>query len=80
MEVTPLEEIGDLEAESYTILGRVTVVSMKLVVLGHIPLGVWIVCLSWPLDCIAHVLHDGYTLNGLDIEGIFRDLGSVPVV
>ena len=55
-------------------------VSMKLAVLGDIPLGVWIICLLWPLDYIAHVLHDGYTLNGFDIEGVLRDLSSVPVV
>ena len=57
-----------------------TVVSMELAVLGDIPLGIWIVSLLWPLDCIAHVLHDGYTVNGFDIEGVLRDLSSVPVV
>ena len=41
--MTPLEEIGDLEAEGYAVWGRVTVISMKLVVLGDIPLGVWII-------------------------------------
>ena len=80
MEVTPLEEIGDLEAESYAIWGEVTMVSMELVILGDIPLGVGIVSFSWPLDCIAHVLHDGYTLNGFDFEGVLEDLSSVPVV
>ena len=80
MEVTPLEEIGDLEAESYAVWGRVTVVSMELAVLGDIPLGVWIVSLPLPLDCIAHVLHDGYTLNGFDIEGVLGDPSSIPVV
>ena len=80
MEVTLLEEIGELKAESYAVWGRVTVVSMELAVLGDIPLGVWIVSLPWRLDHIAHVLHDGYTLNGFDIEGVLRDLSSVPVV
>ena len=53
---------------------------MELTVLGDIPLGVRIVSLLWPLECIAHVLHDGYTLNGFDIEGILGDPSSVPVV
>ncbi len=55
-------------------------VSMELTVLGDIPLGVWIVSLSWPLDCIAHVFHDCYTLDGFDIEVVFGDLGSVLMV
>ena len=46
---------------------------MKLTVLSDVPLGVWIVCLPWPLDCVAHVLHDGYALNGFDIECVLRD-------
>ena len=53
---------------------------MELAVLGDIPLGVWIVRLPWPLHCVAPVLHDGYALNGLDIECVFRDPGSVPMV
>ena len=57
-----------------------TVVSMELAVDGDIPLGVWIVTLSWPLDYIAHGFHDGYTLDGLDVEGVFRDPSSVPMV
>ena len=80
MEVTPLEEVGDLEAGCYAIWGRVTVVSMKLAILGDIPLGVWIISLPWPLDCIAHVLHDGYTLNGFDIEGVLGDSSLILVV
>ena len=55
-------------------------VSMEFTVLGDIPLGVWIVNLPWPLDCIAHCFHDGYALNGLDIEGVLRDPSSVPMV
>ena len=55
-------------------------VYVELAVLGDIPLGVWIVSLLWPLDCIALVLHDGYTLNGFDIEGVLGDPSSVPVV
>ena len=45
LEVTLLEEVGDLEAQSYAVWGRVTVVSMEFAVLGDIPLGVWIVTL-----------------------------------
>ncbi len=45
-----------------------TVVSMEFAVLGDILLGVWIVTLPWPLDCIVHSFHDGYTFDGLDIE------------
>ena len=78
--MTPLEEIGDLEAKCYAVWVRVTVISMKLAVLGDIPLGVWIIHLPWPLDCVAHVLHDGYTLNGFNIEGVLGDPSSVPVV
>ena len=55
-------------------------VSMELTVLGDIPLGVWIISLPWKLDYIAHVLHDGYTLNGFDIKGILGDPRSVPMV
>ena len=55
-------------------------VSMEFTVLGDILLRVWIVSLSWPLDCIAHVFHDGYTLNGFDIEGVLGDSSSVPMV
>ena len=80
MEVTPLKEVGDLEADSYAIWGRVTVVSIKLAILCDIPLGVWIVCLPWPLDYIALVLHDGYILNGFDIQGILGNPSSVHVV
>ena len=41
---------------------------MEFAVLGDIPLGVWIISFPWPFDCIAYVLHDGYTLNGFNIE------------
>ena len=57
-----------------------TVVSMEFTVLGDISLGVWIVNLPWPLDSIAHGFHDGYTFDGLDIEVVFEDLSSVPLV
>ena len=80
LEVTPLEEVGDLEAELYAVWGRVTVISVKLAILGDIPLGVWIVRLPWPPNGVAHVLHDSYTLNGFDIEGVLGDPSSVPVV
>ena len=53
-------------------------ISMELVLLGDIPLGVWIVRLPSPLDCVAHVLHDGYALNGFDIECILRDSSWSP--
>ena len=53
---------------------------MKLAVLGDISIGVWVIRLPWPLDYVAHVLHDGYTLNGFDIEGVLGDPSSVPVV
>ena len=53
---------------------------MELAVLGDIPLGVWIVNLLWPLDFIADVLNDGYILDGFDIEGVFGDPSSVPMV
>ena len=53
---------------------------MELAILGDIPLGVWIVHLPWSFDCVAHVLHDGYALNGFDIECVLRDPSSVPVV
>ena len=78
--MTPLEEVGDLEVKSYAVWGRVAVVSMELAVLGDIPLGVWIVRLPRPLNCVAHVLHDGYTLNGFNIEGVLGDPSSDPVV
>ena len=80
LEVTPLKEVGDFKAECYAVWGQVTMVSMELTVLGEIPFGVRIVCLLWPLDCIAHVLHDGYTLNGFNIEGVLEDPSLVPVV
>ena len=70
--MTPLEEISNLEAECYAVWGRVTVISMKLAVLGDISLGVWVIRLSWPLDFVAHVLHDGYTLDGFVIEGVLE--------
>ena len=47
-----------------------TVVSVELAVFVDIPLEVWIIGLPWPLDCITHVLYDGYTLDGFDIEGV----------
>ena len=40
MEVTPLEEIDDFEAKCYAVWGRVTVISVKLAILGDIQLGV----------------------------------------
>ena len=55
-------------------------ISMKLTVLGDISLGIWIVILPWPFDCVANGFHDGYTLDGLYIEGVFGYLSSVPLV
>ena len=54
-------------------------VSMKLIVLGNIPLGIWIVILLRPSDCVTHVLHNCYTLDGLNVEIIFRNSSSVPL-
>ena len=55
-------------------------ISIKLVVFGDIPLGIMMVILSWPFDCVAHSFHDGYALDGLYIEGVFGDPSSVPLV
>ena len=52
---------------------------MELAVFGDIPLGVWIVVFSGPLNYVALGFHDGYTLNGLCIEGVFGDPSSVPL-
>ena len=54
-------------------------VAMEFTVFGHIPLGVWSDCLSWPFDRVTHVLHDSYTLDGFDIECVFWDPGAVPM-
>ena len=54
-------------------------ISMELAVLRNIPLGIWIIILSGPFDCVAHSFHDGYALDGLDIEGVFRNPISVPL-
>ena len=53
---------------------------MELAVFGNIPLGVWIVILPWPFDCIAHGFHDGYAFDGLYFEGVFQDPSLVPLV
>ena len=55
-------------------------ISVKLAIIGDIPLGVWIIRLPWPIDCVDHVLHDGYALNGFDIECVLRDSSSIPMV
>ena len=55
-------------------------ISMKLALLGDILLGIWIVILLWPFDCVAHSFHDGYALDGLYIECVFGDLSSVSLV
>ena len=49
-------------------------ISMKLIVLGDIPLGIKIVIVPWPFDYVAHSFHDGYALDGLYIEGVLGDL------
>ena len=78
--MAPLEKVGDLKVKRYALCGRMVVVSMELAIFGDVPLGVRIVYLPWPLDCVAHAFHDGHALNGFDIEGVLRDPGSVPVV
>ena len=52
---------------------------MELAVLRGLPLGVWIVILPGPFDCVAHGFHDCYALDGLYIEGVFRDSSLVPL-
>ena len=46
---------------------------MELAVLHDIPLGIWIVVLLRPFDCVAHGFHDCYALDGLYINGVFKD-------
>ena len=55
-------------------------VPMELIVFGDILFGVRIVILLWPLDCVVHGFHDGYALDGLNIEDILGDPSSVPLV
>ena len=55
------------------------VISMELAVLRAIPLGIWIVILLGLFDCVAHIFHDCYVLDGLYIEGVFGDPSSVPL-
>ena len=52
---------------------------MELIVLRGIPLGIRIVILSGPFDCVAYSFHNWYALDGLYIEGVFGDLSSVPL-
>ena len=52
-------------------------IPMKLAVLGNIPLEIWIVVLPGLSDCVTHVLHNCYTLDGFNVEIIFRNLSSV---
>ena len=40
---------------------------MELAVLGDIPLGIWVVVLPGPFNCVAHCLHDSHTFDGLYI-------------
>ena len=47
-------------------------ISMKLVILGNIPLGIWIVVLSGPSDCVTHVLYNSHVLNEIDVEVVFK--------
>ena len=74
--MTPLKEVGDLEAKSYAVWGRVAMILVELAIFGGIPFGVWIVILPRPFDYVAHGFHDGYALDGLYIEGILRDPSS----
>ena len=48
------------------------VIPMKLAILDNIPLGIWIVVLPGPSNCVGHILHDSHTLDGLYIEVILR--------
>ena len=52
-------------------------IPMEFTVLGSIPLGVWVVGLSEPSDSVDHILHDGDTLNELDIEVVFGNPSMV---
>ena len=53
------------------------IVSTELAVLVDIPLGIWVVVLPGPFDCVSHCLHDCYTLDGLYIEVVLRNPSSV---
>ena len=55
-------------------------ISMELGVLHDIPLGIWIVSLLGPSDCVAHGFHDCYTLDGLYIKVVFNDSSPVSLV
>ena len=50
---------------------------MELIPLGSVSLGVWIVGLAWPLHSVPQTFHDGHNFNGLDIEVILWDPGTV---
>ena len=52
-------------------------VLMEFTPLGNVLLGVRIVRLARPLDGVSHTLHDGHNLNGLDIEVVFGDTGTI---
>ena len=55
-------------------------ISMELVVLRGIPLGICIVILPRPFDCVAYGFHDCYTLDGLYIKVVLRNSSSVSLV
>ena len=50
---------------------------MELTPLGSVPLGVRIVGLLGQSKGVAHAFHDGYYLNGFNIEVAFEDSGAL---
>ena len=52
-------------------------ISMKLTIFGSILLGIWVVVLPRPSDCVTHVLHDSHALNGLNVEIVLGNASAV---
>ena len=53
------------------------VISMELTILGSIPLGIWVVVLPGPSDCVAHVLHDSHALYELNVKIVLRNPSAI---
>ena len=53
------------------------VIPMEFTILSSISLRVWVVGLLRPPNRVSHNLHDSHTLNGFDVEVVFRDTGVV---